>query len=44
MLQTIKDTFDTAVHNNFSLNKIQKFNYLREQLHNASRPLLDYPN
>ena len=45
--QTFHDSFKAAVHNNTALNKIQKFNYLRAQLHGdglraiAGLPLTD---
>ena len=33
MWQSFRDSFDTAVHNCPSITKIQKFNYLKAQLH-----------
>ena len=42
--QTFHDSFKAAVHNNTALNKIQKFNYLRAQLHgDASRAIAGLP-
>jgi len=40
MWQSFRDSFDAAVHNCPSLTKIQKFNYLRAELHgDASRTI-----
>ena len=42
--QTFHDFFKAAVHNNTTLNKIQKFNYPRAQLHgDASRAIAGLP-
>ena len=44
MWQTFRDSCDTTVHNCPSLNRIQKFNYLRAQLHgDASRTIAGLP-
>ena len=44
MWQTFRDSFDAAAHNCPSLNEIQKFNYVRAQLHgDASRTIAGLP-
>jgi len=42
--QTFWDSFDAAVHSNAGLSVVQKFNYLRAQLHgDAARVVAGFP-